>query len=59
MVSLLLVVTTTWPGPLIGLTNDTECQGTPMNALIVSSNGLAMLFEPANLCCRVAGSLIR
>ncbi len=30
------------PGPLIGITNETECQGCPMNALVVSPGGLAI-----------------
>lgn len=37
------------PGLLICLTNDTEREGGTMNALVVSSNGLAMLFEHREL----------
>src|SRR5690242_1014013 len=37
------------PGLLIGLTNNTEREGCTMNALVVSSNSLAMLFEHGEL----------
>src|SRR5579864_5385320 len=37
------------PGLLIGLTNETEREGCSMNALVVSSNGLAMPFEHREL----------
>ncbi len=30
------------PGPLIGITNETECRGCTMNALVVSPGGLAI-----------------
>src|SRR5262249_13077854 len=37
------------PGLLIGLTHDTERQGSTVNTLIVSSNGQAMFFEHREL----------
>src|SRR5260370_35243027 len=37
------------PGLLIGLTNETERPGWPMDALVLSSNGLAMPFKHREL----------
>src|SRR5258708_28671867 len=50
------------PGLLIGLSNDTVGQSCAMNALVVSSNGFAMLFEHRQLvleCRRIADQITR